>query len=158
MTSKHLSIQFSKHIEMYSKDIYGFGVGISIAWNMFQQHGITQKYSIVLGQFTLSPLHTRQRPRRPRCVLNFFQRTQWGRGQNRFFCITRFFFTFLVRPLQVLTASTTFPPSHYLAQCHACTTSSTFKLRPYYGLTMTRKTFLRVHHAPFTFWLRLNFI
>jgi hypothetical protein len=54
----------------------------------------------------------------------------------------------------LLTASTTFPPSHYHAHCHACTTSSTFKLRSYYVLTTTRKTFLRLHHAPFTYCVR----
>jgi hypothetical protein len=97
----------------------------------------------------LSPFHTRRRPRRPRCVLNFFRERSEGVVKIGIVCITRFFlrswyvpYRFLLRP----------PRSHQVI----ITRTVTRALRPLrlncaFFLITTRKTFPILHHASFTF-------
>jgi hypothetical protein len=95
-----------------------------------------------------SPLHT---TRRPRSVLNYFRERSEDVVKIDIFCITGFSLLSLYVPCRFVLRP---PRSHQVI----ITRTATRALRPprlnctlIAFLTTTRKTSLRVHHAPFTF-------
>jgi hypothetical protein len=93
----------------------------------------------------LSPLHT---TRRPRYVLNYFRERSEDVVKIGIVCITigspydlctSLAGSYCVHHVPTKSLSRALPRVQYVFA---------FKLHPYYVLTTTRKTFLRVHHAP----------